>query len=99
MRHSRYLPVEARKTNEVALTVVEDATVGVLIEHCNPPKKLVHLVLLNGLFVPPAARGAHTLSAGDVLGHLATHRRRVACTTGDAWNAWLSARFGREEEK
>jgi molybdopterin synthase sulfur carrier subunit len=62
-----YLPVEARKTNEVALTVVEDATVGALIEQCNLPKKLVHLVLVNGHFVPPAARGAHTLSEGDVL--------------------------------
>jgi hypothetical protein len=55
-----YLPVEARKTNEVALSVVEDATVGALIEQCNLLKKLVHLVLLNGRPVPPAARGAHT---------------------------------------
>jgi molybdopterin synthase sulfur carrier subunit len=86
---SDYLPVEAQKTNEVALTVVEDATVGALIEQCNLPKKLVHLVLLNGHFVPPAARGAHTLSEGDVL----------TIWPPVAGNAWLSARFGREEEK
>jgi sulfur carrier protein ThiS len=46
---------------------VEDATVAALIEQCNLLKKLVHLVLLNGRVVPPAARGAHTLSEGDVL--------------------------------
>jgi molybdopterin synthase sulfur carrier subunit len=40
---SDYLPAEARKTNEVALTVVEDATAGALIEQCNLPKKLAHL--------------------------------------------------------
>jgi sulfur carrier protein ThiS len=65
---SDYLPVEARKTNEVALTVVEDATAGALIEQRNLPKKLVQLVLLNGNFMPQAARGAHTLSEGDMLG-------------------------------
>jgi len=52
-----YLPMEVRKTNEVPLTVAEDATVCALIEQCNLPKKLVHLVLLNGHFVPPATRG------------------------------------------
>jgi sulfur carrier protein ThiS len=62
------LPVEARTTNEVALTVVEDATAGALIEQCNRPKKLVQLVFLNGNFMPQAARGAHALSEGDVLG-------------------------------
>jgi len=64
---SDYLPVEARKTNEVALSVPKDATVGELIEQCKLPKKLVHLVLINGHFVPPAARAARALSDGDVL--------------------------------
>jgi sulfur-carrier protein len=63
-----YLPVQARKTNEAALTVAEDATAGALIEQCNLPKGLVHLVLLNGNFMPQAALGAPTLSEGDVLG-------------------------------
>jgi hypothetical protein len=43
MRRSDYLPAEARKTNEVALTVVEDVTAGALIEQCSLPKKLAQL--------------------------------------------------------
>jgi len=64
---SDYLPAEARRTNEVSLSVTHDATVGALIEQCSLPKKLVHLVLLNGHFIPPAAREARALSEGDVL--------------------------------
>jgi sulfur carrier protein ThiS len=67
MRRSRTICRWKRERHEVALTVVEDATFGALIEQCNLPKKLVHLVLLNGHFVPPTARQAHTLSEGDVL--------------------------------
>lgn len=64
---SDYLPAEARKTNQVVLSAPEGATVGELIEQSRLPAKLVHLVLLNGRFVPPAARAAHALSDGDVL--------------------------------
>jgi sulfur carrier protein ThiS len=62
-----YLPAEARKTNEVALTVPGDVTVAELVERFRLPKKLVHLVLINGHFVPPAVRDRHTLQEGDVL--------------------------------
>jgi thiamine biosynthesis protein ThiS len=64
---SDYLPDEARGTNELVLNVPEDMTVGKLIEQHHLPRKAVHLVLLNGHFVPPAAREAHELSEGDVL--------------------------------
>jgi sulfur carrier protein ThiS len=64
---SDYLPGEARRGNEVALTVPKDATVAQLIQRFNLPKTLVHLVLINGHFVPPAAREARLLREGDVL--------------------------------
>jgi len=64
---SDYLPSETRKGNEVALDVPADATVAQLIEQFHLPTKLVHLVLINGHFVPPDARIGHALSDGDVL--------------------------------
>jgi sulfur carrier protein ThiS len=65
---SDYLPpLEERKGNEVALDVPDDTTVMQIIERFNLPKKLVHLVLINGHFVPPYAREQHALTEGDVL--------------------------------
>lgn len=64
---SDHLPKEARGTNEVMLNVPKHMTIEKLIEEHYLPKKLVHLVLLNGHFVPPAAREAQVLSEGDVL--------------------------------
>ena len=45
----------------------ESPTVGELIARHNLPPKLVHLVLVNGTFVPPEARSAHALRDGDTL--------------------------------
>ena len=65
---SDYLPsAEERKGNEVALDVPADTTVAQVIERFHLPQKLVHLVLINGHFVPPAARAGHPLIEGDVL--------------------------------
>ncbi len=65
---SDYLPpVEERKGNEVALDVPPETTVAQIIERFHLPRKLVHLVLINGHFVPPAAREDHALTEGDVL--------------------------------
>lgn len=64
---SDYLPAEARRTNEIALSVPDGVTVAALIEQFRLPKKLVHLVLINGHFVAPAARDGSTLREGDVL--------------------------------
>jgi len=64
---SDFLPTEARQRNELALNVPGEMTVGGLIEQCRLPSKLVHLVLLNGYYVPPEARAGHGLSDGDVL--------------------------------
>lgn len=64
---SDHLPVEARKTNELGVEVLKDATVAQVIAQFSLPEKLVHLVLINGTFIPPAARSACRLHEGDVL--------------------------------
>lgn len=63
---SDYLPAEARH-NQVQLDVDDDATVGALIERYRLPPKLTHLVLVNGVFVAPAARATTVLREGDQL--------------------------------
>ena len=68
---SDHLPPEAdgerRKGNELPLNVPEDATVQGVIDRFNLPPKLVKLVLVNGVFVPPQARDGHVLAANDEL--------------------------------
>ncbi len=62
-----HLPAEARQTNSVEIEVPEGRTVEQVIGEFNLPPKLVHLVLVNGNFVPPSDRAGRTLSEGDVL--------------------------------
>jgi len=62
-----YLPPAARGDNRVQLDVAQDATIASLLAPYNIPPKLAHLVLLNGLYVPPAERAAKTFRDGDVL--------------------------------
>ncbi len=38
-----------------------------VIDRFNLPPKLVHLVLVNGVYVGPPARAGHVLAAGDEL--------------------------------
>lgn len=64
---SDYLPEEAKKKNELALTLPDGATVAQVIEEHQLPEKLVHLVLINGFYVPPAQRADRRLREGDVL--------------------------------
>ncbi len=62
-----YLPAEARRSNLVALEVADDATIAQIIAPFGMPDKLVHLVLVNGTFIPPEDRANKTLVEGDVL--------------------------------
>ncbi|WP_313951583.1 MoaD/ThiS family protein [Accumulibacter sp.] len=64
---SDYLPADARRTNTLTLEIPDETTVGSLIASRALPPRLVHLVLLNGEFVPPPQRGERRLQAGDVL--------------------------------
>jgi sulfur carrier protein ThiS len=63
----QYLPHEHRAANQMALEIAPDATIAQVIEPFGLPPKLVHLVLVNGHFVPPAERLSKTLAEGDVL--------------------------------
>ena len=62
-----YLPADRRQGNEVQLDVPEGSTILQVIEPYNLPMKLVHLVLVNGHFIPPEQRGSRALVEGDVL--------------------------------
>lgn len=62
-----YLPAEVRRSNQTALDVPADASILQIIEPFGLPPKLVHLVLVNGKYIAPEARGTTTLSEGDVL--------------------------------
>jgi sulfur carrier protein ThiS len=62
-----YLPPDQRRSNAMALDVAEGASVAEVIEPFALPMKLVHLVLINGHYVPPEERGTRRLAPGDVL--------------------------------
>ncbi len=61
------LPTEARKTNAVELDLAEGTTPAQVIESQSLPLKLCHLVLIDGVFVPPAARAKRALAEGETL--------------------------------
>jgi len=62
-----YLPADRRPGNAIELDVAEGASVADIIAPFDLPLKMVHLVLINGHFVPPAERASRTLKQGDVL--------------------------------
>lgn len=62
-----YLPPHAKGDNQVALDVPPAATIAQIVEPFGLPHKLVHLVLVNGHFVPPEQRATYMLAEGDVL--------------------------------
>ncbi len=61
-----YLP-PARKGNVLALDVDEGTTVQEMIDRYQVPEKLAHLVLVNGVFIPPGQRRTHALQENDEL--------------------------------
>ena len=62
-----YLPAAARTSNRVELEIEPGATIASLIAPYGLPMKLVHLVLVNGVYVPPEQRATRTFVDGDVL--------------------------------
>jgi len=64
---SDYLPAEARKSNALELELDAGTTVAACIKDLNLPPKSCHLVLIDGVFVPPGARASRALVEGDTL--------------------------------
>ena len=64
---TQHLPTEARQSNQMTLEVPEGTSIAKIIEPFGLPEKLVHLVLVNGVFVPPAERLSFVPKQGDVL--------------------------------
>jgi sulfur carrier protein ThiS len=66
-----HLPPEAdgkkRRGNELPVDMADGSTVQAVIERFNLPAKMVHLVLVNGVYIPPQARAGHALAANDEL--------------------------------
>ena len=61
-----YLP-PSRKYNAVELEIAAATTIADLVERFQVPPKLVHLVLVNGVYVAPGERAKRTLQEADVL--------------------------------
>ena len=62
-----YLPPEVKYTNMLDMDVALDASILQIIEPLALPEKMVHLVLVNGVYVAPAERLSKVLVEGDVL--------------------------------
>jgi sulfur carrier protein ThiS len=63
---AQHLPAQARG-NAVALDLADGATIAQAVEPLQLPPKLVHLVLVNGVYVPPEQRADRRLADSDVL--------------------------------
>ena len=61
-----YLPAGSRN-NRVDVEVAEAAAVDAVLRPFSLPPRLTHLVLVNGVFVPPEERATCLLEEGDTL--------------------------------
>ena len=64
---SDHLPDAARRTNALELNLDPGTTPAKVIESQNLPLKLCHLVLIDGVFIPPAERARRMLNEGETL--------------------------------
>ena len=62
-----YLPANAVKNTVEIKVGAESPTVADLLARYNVPMEQCHLVLINGLFVPPGSRATRHVAAGDTL--------------------------------
>lgn len=61
-----YLPA-GHARNEASVTVSPGTTIDTILDAHNVPRQSRHLVLLNGVFQPPATRAGVQLKPGDAL--------------------------------
>ncbi len=62
----RYLPPEARQQS-VRVEMADGATVHDLMDRFGVPREQAHLVVCNGLFIPPSQRDTYRLRDRDVI--------------------------------
>ncbi|WP_135079974.1 MoaD/ThiS family protein [Terasakiella sp. SH-1] len=62
----KFLPA-GTAANEAEVSVEPQTPLTVLLEHYHVPPEMCHLVLVNGVYVEPSARGTHMLEDGDHL--------------------------------
>ena len=62
-----YLPAAARSSNRVEIELPAEASIADVIAPYGLPMKLVHLVLVNGVYVQPEERASRVVKDGDVL--------------------------------
>ena len=63
---SEHLPPGA-KYNAVEVRLENGTTIGAALANLHVPEALCHLVLLNGIFVPPSQRQSTAIAEGDVV--------------------------------
>lgn len=61
-----FLPAKAER-NMAEVEVDDGTTIRSLLDRHNVPPQYCHLVLLNGVFQPPATRGSVKLKPGDAV--------------------------------
>ena len=63
-----YLPVKSTKAHGFAYDLDKHNRVGDIIDDLKLPRHMIHIVLLNGVYLPPESREDTVLQPGDVLG-------------------------------
>ena len=61
-----HLPPGA-KYNAVEVRLENGTTIGEALAGLKVPERLCHLVLLNGIFVPPSKRQSTAITEGDIV--------------------------------
>jgi sulfur carrier protein ThiS len=62
----RYLPANARQQS-IRVEMPEGSTIYQLMERFQVPREQAHLVVCNGLFIPPSQRDSYQLQDQDVI--------------------------------
>ena len=62
----QYLPAGAKR-NQVEMEFPVGVTPADVVERLNVPRDLAHLVIVNGVFVPPSERATRTLAEREEL--------------------------------
>ena len=61
-----YLPSHAKK-NEADVEFAEGTSISAMLSSLGVPLEQCHLVLVNGVFVPPSERDSQSVFEGDAL--------------------------------